>query len=111
MSLPANFTGTPQEQLPHHFRNTCLEFKKTLKSTKDTAKLESELDRFINVCRGMNWNHQNTETYHKNENEKAVNKLVKQFKRYLADLQSDEDNATPQAVIETISDIENLKVF
>lgn len=105
MSLPANFSGMPQEQLHHHFRNVCLEFKKTVKSTKEINVLDEQLERFINVCKHMNWPQKNTDVYRKNGIEKAANRVITEYRRYIQALQSDE-HAINQDLLEAISEVE-----
>lgn len=114
MSLPSNFAGMPKEELHHHFRNVCLGFKKTVKSTKDINELELALDRFINSSRQMNWHHKGSEVYHKDEGEKTSMKVLTEFQRYIQSIKSDPDSADPKGLLDAISSIErmilNLKV-
>ncbi len=108
MSLPANFTGVPQEQLHHHFRNICIEFKKVVKSSKDINELEVQMDRFINVCKGIDWPQKNSEVFRKNQVDKIFNRLMTEYKRYITALQSDTENASSQDLTNAISDVGNL---
>lgn len=108
MTLPFNFSGAPQEDLYHHFRNVCIEFKKTVKSTKDPSKLELEMDRFINVSSHMNWHHSNSDVYHKDEGEKSNAKILREFRRYIKALQTNSSQANPQDLLDAISEVERL---
>jgi hypothetical protein len=114
MSLPASFSGMPQEQLHHHFRNTCIEFKKVAKASKDINDLEIQMDRFMNVCKGINWPQHNSDVFHKNQVEKSINKVISEYKRYLNALQNNPENAHSQDLIHAITEVgnlfENLKV-
>jgi hypothetical protein len=108
MSIPANFSGNPQEDPRHYFRKLIVEFKKTVSSTKDVEKLNAQIDRFFNVSKEMNWNHKNSGVYHKDEGEKAANKVVNEFRRYINALQVDPKNAQPQDLQNALSEIERL---
>ena len=108
MSLPANFSGVPQEQLHHHFRTVCVEFKKIIKSSKEINELDVQMDRFINICKEMNWQSKNADVYRKNEAEKAVNKIVNEYRRYIKALQTDSENAIAQDLTAAISEVESL---
>jgi hypothetical protein len=108
MSLPANFTGGPQETLNHHCRNVGLEFKKTIKSSKDASELKMELERYINVINNLDWHEKNSNVYRKKESEKAINKINKEFERYIKDLESDQQKANPQNLLDAIAEMEQL---
>lgn len=107
MPLPASFSGVPQEQLHHHFRNVCLEFKKVIKSSKDINELDIQMDRFINVCKEMDWQPKNSDVYRKNTAEKAVNKVINEYRNYSKALQSNSEQAISQDLIEAISEVES----
>lgn len=108
MSIPANFSGMPQEQLHHHFRNVCLEFKKVVKSSKDVEELELQMDRFMNVFKGMDWPHKNSDVLRKNPQDKVLNRLITEYKRYLEDLRTNAEKALPQDLINALSEAEGL---
>lgn len=108
MPLPANFTGVPREQLHHHFRNVCIEFKKVIKSSKDINDLEIQMDRFINVCKGIDWPQKNSDVFRKNQVEKNINKVLTEYKRYITALKENSDTAPSQDLINAISEVNTL---
>lgn len=108
MSLPANFASCPQEELHHHCRNVALELKKTIKSSKDISELKMALERYLNVVRHLDWHQKSTGVYHKDGSEKATNKLVREFNRYTADLESNQKQVNSQVVLDAVTEIEQL---
>lgn len=108
MSIPSNFGGTPKEDPNHHFRNVCKEFIKMLKSSTDIELLELHMDRFINVAKQMHWNHEKSDRFHKDESEKAANRVVKEFRKYIQALKADEPNNSPQNVINALAEVESM---
>lgn len=108
MPLPANFSGMPQLELHPHFRKVCLEFKKCLKHSKDIAKLDQELDRFLNVSNEIKWPHKNSDVYHVDEGIKAISKVVKEYQRYKKSIQENSEKAIAQDVIEALQEVEAL---
>lgn len=108
MTLPANFASCPQEELHHHCRNVAVEFKKTIKSSKDVPELQMALDRYLNVIKHLDWHEKTSGIYHKNENEKATNKLTKEFNRYATDLESNQKQANPQSLLDAITEMEKV---
>lgn len=111
MSLPANFSGAPQEQIHHHFRNVCLNFKKTLKTSRDMTEIQMQLNSFYNLCRHMDWNEKNSDVFHKNSAEKAINKVIKDCERYLQGLENEQGPITAQDVINDLNEVENLAIL
>lgn len=108
MLLPANFSGVPQEQLHHHFRNVCLDFKKTLKTSKDVIEIQMQLDKFYNLCRHMDWHEKNSDVFHKNSAEKAINKVMRDCGRYIQELEGEQSSISAQDIINDITTVENL---
>lgn len=108
MSLPANFASCPQKELHHHCRNVAVEFKKTVKSSKDVPELKMELERYLNIIRHLDCHEKTSSVYHKNENEKAINRLTKEFNRYATDLESNQKQANPQSLLDAITEMEQL---
>lgn len=104
MPLPANFSGYPHEELHRYFRNLCHEFKKAVQTSKNSLDLQQQMDQFIDASKQMDWHHKNTGVYHKEEGEKATNKVWVAFKRYVLDL----DNTSPQDLLDALSEVERL---
>lgn len=104
MSLPANFSGFPHEELHRYFRNLCHEFKKAIQTSKDSAELQQYMDQFIDYSKQMDWHKKNTGTYHKEEGEKATNKVWDEFKRYALNL----EKANPQDLLDALTEVERL---
>lgn len=108
MSLPANFSGYSHEDAHRYFRNLCIEFKKTVKSSKNSIELQQEMEQFMDASRQMNWHHKQTGVYRKEEGDKAADKVWAEFKRYVTDLQTDPDSANPQDLLDALGEVERL---
>ncbi len=107
MSLPTNF-GKPGEELHRFFRNTCIEFKKLVHSTRDIDLLQEEMQKFIDVSRQMDWHHKTTGVYHKDEGEKLADKVYAEFKRYIEALQETPEQANPSDLLLTLDLMEQM---
>jgi len=108
MSLPANFSEEPGEELHRYFRNALIEFKKVVKYSKDIDQLQIEMERFLNASKELNWHHKNPQAYSKDKAEKATGKVWTEFKRYIMDLQSNPQKVSSQALIDALSNVEQM---
>jgi len=108
MSLPANFSGKPGEEPHRYFRNSLLEFKKVVKTSKDIDQLQIEMERFLNASKQLDWHHKNPQAYRKDEAEKATGKVWTEFKRYIMGLQSKSQKVSPQDLIDALSKVEQM---
>lgn len=108
MSLPANFSAPPGEEPHRYFRNICIEFKKLLKSTKDMDALQIEMEKFLNAAKALDWRHKTSGVYHKDQGEKAADKVWTEFKRFIMVLATNPHRANPHDLIDAVSDIERL---
>jgi hypothetical protein len=108
MSLPVNFSGFSGEELYRHFRNVCIEFKKLIKTSQDLTELEQEMNRFTHTSKQMQWHHQNSGVYHKDQGDKAIHKVWTEYKRYFTALESGDAKANPQDLLEALSSVEKL---
>lgn len=106
MSLPANFGKPPGEELHRIFRNTCIEFKKLIKSSKNIQELEQEMLKFIGECKAMDWHSKNTGVYHKDEGQKLAEKILAEFKRYKNDLEPFLNKADPTDLLNALDAME-----
>ncbi len=106
MSLPANFAGQPGEELHRIFRNTCIEFKKLIKSSKNIQELEQEMLKFIGECKAMDWHTNSTGVYHKDEGKKLAEKILAEFKRYKNDLEPLLNKADPTNLLNALDAME-----
>jgi hypothetical protein len=104
MPLPANFSGSPHEELHRYFRNLCHEFKKMVKTSKKSLELQQQMDQFIDTSKQMDWHHKNTGVYHKEAGDKATNKVWTEFKRYVLNIET----ANPQDLLDAIGEVERL---
>ena len=84
--LNPQYPGFPEKSLVRHFRNTLLQFKKVVQSSKNIDELNSEMERFLSASRKVEWPHHTSGVFHKDEAEKAVDKVVAEFRRYTKDL-------------------------
>lgn len=108
MPLPDSFKGSPQEDLHHHFCTASKELRKTIKGTQDKAELEIAFARYLNIIKHLDWHRKNSEVYRKDAGEKASKKLIREFNLYLAALNTDQEKASQQSLLESISEIEQL---
>lgn len=107
-SLPVNFSGPPGEELHRSFRNICVEFQKTIKSSKDILELDQQIDSFIDISKQMDWHHKNSGVYHKDPGAKACDRVCSEYMRYRTLLQKDEINANPQDLVDALVQVEQL---
>ena len=109
MSLPANFSQPPGEELHRYFRNSCREFKKVIQSSKNINELISEMENFINTSKQMDWHYKPSGVYHKEQGQKAVDKVWSEFKRYIKALAShSREAANPQDLIDALGLVEQM---
>lgn len=99
MPLPNNFSSSPHEHPQKIFHNLVIEFRKTVRSSKDIAELTNQMDRLLNASKDMHWVIHNTDVYHKHEGPKAMEKLFTEFERYINSLQ--EGSPIPSIDLET----------
>jgi hypothetical protein len=108
MSLPPSFSGMPMREQYRYFRNVCIDFRKAIKSTEDPEVLSEQLDRFIGASRSVPWPHEHSEIYHKDKAEQATQKVVNEFRRYLADLEGNSETANPEDLLTALSNVEDM---
>lgn len=108
MSLPANFAGMPGEEIHRSYRNICIEFKKMIKNSTNIDELQEQMIRFINASKQMDWGRKETGVYHKNNGEKACDKVWNEFKRYIMALATQNKEANPQDLYDALSEVERL---
>jgi|GEM_PF-1382059 len=108
MPLPANFGKGPTEEPHRFFRNVCIQFRKTILSSKDHKLLEPEIENFINASKEMNWHVKNSDVYHKDPGEKAVQKVLSECDRYYKALISDPSSAIAQDLLDALDEVERL---
>lgn len=108
MPLPANFSGFPAEDPSRDFRNLCIEFKKLIKSNKDSVELQTAMEGFINACRSMDWHSKTSGVYHKEAGEKAAQRVFSEFDRYIGELRKSQSSANPQDLLNAIGVVEQL---
>ena len=108
MELPASFESPPGKEPHRSFRNTCIEFRKMHKSSKDIEMLKQEMEKFIGESKQMNWHVKNTSTYHKDEGKKLADKVLSEFQRYINDLEPYLNRADPSDVIEALKLLEQF---
>lgn len=106
MELPSNFESSPAQEPHRAFRNTCIEFRKTLKSSKNLNELKLQMEKFIDESKQLNWHTKSTGVYHKDEGRKLTEKVLSEFQRYMKDLDPYLNRADPSAVIEALTLLE-----
>lgn len=114
MSLPPSFSGLPVEEQCHYYRNVCLEFEKAIKANKDIAVLQQEMERFLNASREVQWPHHTDGVYHKDVIEKAVQKVVTEFQRFIHTKETEPKKAQHEDLLNALQllkgQIDQLKV-
>ncbi len=108
MELPANFESPPGKELHRVFRNTCIEFRKLLKNSKDLNELKEEMEKFIGESKQMDWHVKTSAVYHKDEGKKLTDKVLNEFQRYIQDLEPYLNRADPSALIQAIKSMEQF---
>lgn len=81
-----SYSGFPEPSFIRRYRNILLQFKKTIQSSTDLDELQREMEHFLNINRQIVWPHHTSDVFHKDEAEKAVGKVVKEFQRYIKDI-------------------------
>lgn len=107
MSLPASFTGIPGETPIAHFRRLITHLKKVLPAMKDPEQLEMEMQRFVGACRSLVWKDDKIDIHHVSDGEKAAQRVVREFKRYITDVTRNSD-VSAQDLIDSLANIESL---
>lgn len=102
MSLPPSFSGTPDEEQSHYYRNVCLEFEKVIKSDASLDRLHQEMERFLNASKEVHWPHHTDDKYHKDVVEKAVSKVVAEFRRYVKMKESEPEKAQNEDLLRAL---------
>ena len=100
--------GFPEEEMTRRYRNILLQFKKTIKSSKNIDELKSEMEHFMNANRKVSWPHHTSGIFHKDEPEKAIGKVMTEFQRYVLDLQNDPPQASHQDLLEALLIVESM---
>lgn len=108
MSLPANFASVPGEEPHRVFRNICIDFRKSIKSSKNIDDLQEQMLRFINASKQMHWPHHQSGVYHKEAGEKACDKVWAEFKRYIMGLATKNKDINPQDLIDALTEVEKM---
>lgn len=111
MSLPSKaqgYSGFPEEENVRYFRNTIIQFKKAIQFSKNIDELNEEMERFMNACRRVVWPHKTSETFRKDDGEKAVGKVVSEFQRYIADMKKNGTEATRQDLLDALTIAESV---
>ena len=102
------YPGYPEKSFIRHFHQALLQLKKTIRSSKDIDELESHMEHFINANRRVTWPHQTSAVFHKDEAEKAVQKVVAEFQRYIQDLQLQKPQESYQDLLDALSIVESM---
>lgn len=108
MSLPANFSGSPNEDLHRDFRNLCMDIKNKIKTSKDPNELEWEIERFVDASKQMNWHHKSSDVFKKEEGDKTTHKVYMEFKRYVNELKFNKAKASTKDLLDAFSELEKL---
>ncbi len=105
--MKPNTSGYPEESLVRRYRNILIQFKKTLQSTTDIRELQQEMEHFLNINRQVIWPHQTSGIFRKDEAEKAVDKVVTEYQRYVKDLKH-HDSPSTQDLLDALLMVESM---
>lgn len=94
--------------LSHYYRNVCIELEKALKETKDIDELQMHFEHFLNANKRVGWPHKASDHFHKDEIEKAVQKVVSTYERYYEQLQKADKEANPQDILDALSVVKTM---
>lgn len=108
MSISSAYPGYPEKKFIRHFRNALLQLRKTIQSSKDIDELKLHMEHFINANRRVVWPHHTSEVFHKDEAEKAVQKVVTEFQRYTQDLQLQKSQKSYQDLLDALFIVESM---
>jgi hypothetical protein len=103
-----NTSGFPEASSLRHFRNTLLQFKKALQTSKDSTELHVQMEHFLNASRQVTWPHHTCDVYHKDEAEKAVDKVITEFQRYIKDLEHPTSLASSKDLMDALFVVESM---
>jgi len=106
--IPTSFASSPHQDPHKYFQNLCIEFEKLLHESKDCDQLEFEMARLINASKDMIWSHKASETYRKEDGEKACKKVWYEFSRYVAALKNSSTNTNCQDILDSIDELKRL---
>ena len=106
--LPPSFSSPPGENNLHYFRNACLGFKKVLLHSKDQNHLEMEMEKILNASREIKWHSEKKEIWKKDDAEKLLAHLFREFKRYIESLQKTPDTANAEDLLISLEEIISL---
>jgi hypothetical protein len=108
MELPASFESPPGKEPHRVFRNTCIEFVKLLKTSKNINELNQQMEMFIDESKQMHWHSKNTAIYRKDEGKKLTDKVLTEFKRYMTELEPYLNRADPAPLIAALKMLEQF---
>lgn len=109
--LSPSYSSLPDEDPHKYFKNLLIDFKKEIEAAIDVAALQEKMLMLINASKQMSYldNHP-TSIYHKPETKKALNKVWKEFDRYILTYQKNPSKANPQDLLDALSIVESLLV-
>lgn len=102
------FSGFPEEDSYRRYRNIVLQFKKTIQSSKNFEELRREMEHFLNANRQVVWPHHTSGVFRKDEAEKAVDKVLKEYERYVGALKKHMPNTNPQDLLNALAIVESM---
>lgn len=100
-------SGFPQEEMSRYYRNAILQFKKKIQADASIDELNAEMEHFLNSGRKVQWPHHTSGVFHKDEAEKAIGKVMTEYKRYIAALQKN-PNAVKQDLLDSLLLVEGM---
>jgi hypothetical protein len=107
-TTPPGFFGFPEEESARRYRNTLIEVKKTIVSSKSIEELKMQMEHFLNINRHVTWQHHTSGVYRKDEAEKAVDKVLTEFERYITNLKRHIPNTSNQDLLDAIAIVESM---
>jgi hypothetical protein len=100
--------SNPEESQIRHFRNALVELRKTIQFSRDVNELTMQMEGFINANRQVNWPHHTKSVFSKVEPEKAIEKVLTRFRRYLKELETNPNPESYQDLLDAVTVVETL---
>lgn len=104
--LTPRYPGYPEPSHMRHLRNALIDLKKTLSSSQDLEEISLKMEHFLNASRRVTWPHETSGLFHKDAAEKAMQKVIGEFQRYVEDLERGEPQKSYQDLMDALSLVE-----
>ncbi|NGX63411.1 MAG: hypothetical protein KR126chlam6_00822 [Candidatus Anoxychlamydiales bacterium] len=108
-SLPPSFSSNPDQDPHKYFKNILIAFKKEINAAVDINELQDKMQTLLNASKVMYYTDTRSKSiFHKPETKKSLDKVFKEFDRYILTIQKDPSKANAQDLLDAISLVEAL---